>query len=157
MPKILIVGTEEYEFPLQGENSDYGEQITDWATAVTDALTSVQQPNDILRTLAPINNNVSIPTNIPGFSFDTVEVRSINSEFIITRTTDSPANNFVESGFIEGNYDGASWKIAIRSVSNAGVFFDITPSGQITYTSTNIVGSNYVGQILFRAKVFNED
>lgn len=157
MPKILIVGSEEYEFPLQGENSDYGEQITDWATAVTDALTTVQQPNDILRTLAPINNNVSIPTNIPGFSFDTVEVRSINSEYLITRTTDSPAVNLVESGFIEGNYDGNDWFIAVRSVGNAGVSFNITPSGQVTYTSTNLVGSSYIGSILFRAKVFNED
>jgi hypothetical protein len=157
MPKILIVGNEIFEFPLNGENGDWGESVTDWATAVSDALSTVQQPNDISRTSAQILNNVTTPTAVAGFLFDSSEVVSINSEFVITRTTDSPAQVLVQSGFIEGNYDGSTWSITIRSVKDAGVQFDITNSGQITYVSSNLVGSNYNGSIFFRAKVFNED
>ena len=157
MPKILIVGNEEFEFPLENENAGWGESVTDWATSVSDALLTVQQPNDITRSTAAILNNIAAPTAIPGFLFDTSEVISINSEYIITRTTVSPANNLVESGTIQGNYNGTDWSITVDSINNAGVTFDITSGGQVTYTSTNITGSSYAGQIIFRAKVFNED
>jgi hypothetical protein len=156
MSKTLIIGTEEFQFPLQGENPDYGEQITDWATAVTEALATVQQPNDVLTTAANIANNITVPTNIPGFSFDTAEVQSINCEYIIRRTTTSPAQVIQESGFIEGNFDGSDWAIAIRSTGDAQTSLSITPSGQVQYVSSDLVGANYQGQITFKAKVFNE-
>jgi hypothetical protein len=156
MPKILVVGTESFDFPEEGENSGYGESVTDWAVAVTDALTTVQQPNDIVRTSASILNNISSPTAVAGFLFDSSEVVSINAEFVITRTTDSPAQTLVQSGFIEGNYNGTTWVATIRSIRDAGVLLDITNSGQITYTSSNVSGTNYSGTILFKAKVFNE-
>lgn len=156
MPKILTVGNEEFDFPLENENGNYGESVTDWAEAVSIALETVQQPNDITTTTATILNNISSPTSVTGFSFDTSEVVSINSEFIVTRTTDVPAVNLVESGFIQGNFDGANWSISIESVGDAGIDFDITAGGQITYISTNLTGSNYTGTIRFKAKVFND-
>lgn len=158
MPKILIIGNEEFEFPLENENGNYGSSVTDWAESVTDALTTVQQPNDVLRTQAPISNNVAVFTNIPGFSFDTSEVMSVNSEFIIKRTTATPATNLVESGFIQGNFDGTDWKISIETTgANSGVEFEITPAGQVRYKSSNIVGAGYEGTVTFRARVFNQD
>jgi hypothetical protein len=159
MPKILIVGTEEFEFPLVGENADYGEQVTDWASAVTDALTTVQQPNDILTTSAAINNNQTTYVNIPGFSFDTSEVIAIEAQATVTRSTSSPAFTVVEDFHIEGNYNGTEWTISVttNSKEDSGVDFDITSSGQIQYASSNIVGSGYIGQVLFKAKVFNQD
>jgi hypothetical protein len=156
MSKVLIIGSEEFEFPNQGDNPDWGEQVTDWATAVTDALQNVQQPNDVLTTAANIANNISSPANIPGFSFDTAEVQSINAEYIIRRTTTTPAQVLQESGFVEGNFDGTNWAIAIRSTGDAQVALSITPAGQIQYTSSDLVGANYQGQITFKAKVFNE-
>jgi hypothetical protein len=156
MPKILIVGDEEFEFPQQGENADYGEQITDWATAVSDALSTVQQPNDVLTTTASINNNQSAFTNIPGFSFNTAEVISINAEYIVNRSTSSPAAKFTESGKIEGNFDGSAWTISHSADGEAGIEFDITNSGQIQYKTDDKTGSGYLGSIIFKAKVFNQ-
>jgi uncharacterized protein YjbI with pentapeptide repeats len=157
MSKTLIIGSEEFDFPLQGENPDWGEQVTDWAEAVSDSLKSVQQPNDLLRSIATINNNVTTFTNISGFNFDTAEVRTINAEYIIKRTAVSPAANLVESGFIQGNFDGTNWNMVRRQVGDAGIEFDITPAGQVQYTTTNLTGSSYAGSIIFRAKVFNEN
>jgi hypothetical protein len=156
MPKTLRVGTDEFDIPLQGESPDYGEQLSDYFEAVAGALTQVQQPNDILRTTAAISNNQTTFTSITGFQFDTTEVRSINSDFLIKRTTVSPANNLVESGTVRGNFNGSSWSITIESEGNAGVEFNITDAGQLQYKSTSLVGSSYEGLILFRAKVFNE-
>jgi hypothetical protein len=157
MPKELTIGNETFEFPLSGENAGWGENVTDWATAVTSALSTVQQPNDITRTTAQILNNRSTDTSVTAFLFDSSEVVSVNGEYVVTRTTTSPAQTFVQSGFIQGNYDGTNWNIIHKSVGDAGVTLDITSSGQVTYTSTNITGSAYTGVILFRAKVFNED
>lgn len=156
MSKTLIIGNEEFEFPVVGTNPQWGEEVTDWAEAVTDALTNVIQPNDILVQSATIANNRTTPASIPGFSFDTSEVVAINAEYIVKRTTDSPATNLVESGYITGNFDGNSWSISQRSNGFSGVEFDITTGGQITYTSSDISGTNYVGQISFKARVFNQ-
>jgi hypothetical protein len=154
MSKTLIVGNEEFSFPEEGTNASWGEQVTDWASAVTDALTTVVQPNDITTTTAVINNNQSSAANVTGFSFDTSEVISINGEYIIKRTTDS--STLVESGTIRGNFDGTNWSVTQTAQGNAGVTFDITSGGQVQYTSTDVAGSNYSGVILFKAKVFND-
>lgn len=155
MPKKLIVGSEEFEFPLSGQSPGYASEITDWAEAVTDALTSVQKPNDILTTTATINNNISTPTNIPGFSFSTAEVIAIDCRYFIKRITTSPAATVTETGYIEGYFDGTSWGISIRSTGDAGVDLSITPAGQIQYVSSNLTGATHVGQIIFEAKVVN--
>ena len=157
MPKILTIGTEEFEFPLVGENPDYGEQVTDWAIAVTDELTTVQQPNDILSTTASIHNNQTIFVNIPGFTFDTSEVIAINAEYIVNRSTVSPAVVLTESGVIQGNYDGNQWTISRSHDGDADIEFDITGSGQIQYKTGNMSGSVAIGSIIFKAKVFNQD
>lgn len=156
MPKTVIVGTETFEIPLENENPGYGEELSDFFVAVADALSSVQQPNDILVTAANIANNVSSPSNIPGFSFNTAEVQSVNCEYLIKRTTDVPAQVLIESGFVEGNFDGTQWAISIRATGDSGILLTITPAGQIQYTSSNLSGSNYAGQITFKARVFNE-
>lgn len=156
MSKTVIVGTEEFQIPEVGENPGYGEQLSDFFVAVADALSSVQKPNDIIQTSANIANNVSVATNIPGYSFDTSEVRAISSQFLITRSTDTPAVTITESGYIEGNFDGTNWNISIRSNGNSGVDLSITPAGQIQYTSTDLAGAGYVGSIIFEAKVFNQ-
>lgn len=155
MPKKLIIGSEEFEFPVQGENPDYGEEVTSWAEAVTDALTSVVGPNDILETTAAIANNITTFTSIPGFNFSTSEVRAINAEYIVERTTSSPSAKLVESGYIEGYYDGTSWGISIRSTGDAGIELNITSSGQIQYKSSNLVGTGYVGTIKFLASTID--
>lgn len=157
MPKILVVGNEEYEFPIEGDLPGYGQNVTDWATAVTDALQTVQAPGDILPTTAAINNNVSSPAAINGFAFDTAEVLSFDAKYYVQRTTDTPAANLVESGSISGNYDGSNWNIIIGPrIKTAGISFDITSGGVVTYTSTNMTGSNYSGEIRFQAKVIND-
>jgi hypothetical protein len=155
MPKILIVGNEEFEFPISGQSPGYASEITDWAEAVTDALTNVQKPNDILTTTATLGNNVTAPQNIPGFSFSTAEVIAIDCRYFVKRITTSPNVTVTEVGYIEGYYDGTNWGISIRSTGDSGIELSITPAGQIQYTSSNLAGATHVGQIIFEAKVVN--
>lgn len=156
MAKIVTIGTETFEIPQVGANPDYGSELTDFFVAIADSLANVQGRNDILRTSANIANNVSVPTNIPAFSFDTSEVVSITAQYIVRRTTTTPASVLQESGVIEGNYDGSQWKIVRSFIGDAEITLDITPSGQIQYTSSNLTNAGYSGEIIFSAKVFNE-
>jgi hypothetical protein len=155
MSKTLIVGSDSFEFPEVGENPDWGSEVTDWAEAVTEALSTVQKPNDITLTNAVINNGVVTPTNINGFFFSTAEVKAIDSRYLISRSTVSPAVVITEVGYIEGYFDGTSWGISIRTVGDSSVSLSITPSGQIQYTSSTLAGTGYVGSIAFEAKVIN--
>lgn len=153
--KVLTVGTEDFEIPDQGDNPDYGESISDWMSAVSDALGTVQAPNDVLVSTASILNNQTSFADISGFIFDSSEVISINAEFIVQRSTVSPANVLVEDGVIRGNFNGSSWIYSVVSQGNAGVDFNITDAGQLQYKSTDITGTSYSGTITFRGRVFN--
>ena len=156
MSKTVIIGSQEFELPVQGDNPDFATQLTDFFVAVADALASVQGANDILLSTATISNNVIVPTSIPGFSFSTASVRAIESTYLVERFTSSPVQKFVESGTIIGNYDGSSWTIASNFVGDAGITFSISASGQMQYTSSNITGSGYVSTIKFSAKTISE-
>jgi hypothetical protein len=151
MPKILTVGTDEFEFPLEGENAGYGSEITDWAEAVTESLSAVFRPGDITSRTAQIQNNITVPTSIQGFIFSSTIVSSFEAKYFIER----PSSSKRESGYIEGYHDGSDWIITIRVVgsADAGVSLNINSSGQITYTSTPLDG---VGTIKFEAKVINK-
>lgn len=154
MPKNLTIGNEEFEFPLSGENAGYGSEITDWAQAVTEALSTVQKPNDILTTSATIDNVVGT-FNIPGFSFSTAEVISIDCKYFVKRITTAVTS--VEVGKISGYFDGSNWGISIQTVGDANIQFGITPSGQVQYTIVSpLPGANHTGVIVFEAKVIND-
>jgi hypothetical protein len=157
MPKLLTVGSEEFEFPLEGQNAGYGSEVTDWAEAVTDALTTVQKPNDILTTTAVINN-IAGTFSIPGFNFSVAEVISIDCRYFVKRVTTSPDDNFSEVGYIEGYYDGSEWGISIRTTGDAKILLSITSSGQFQYTLTpsDVLAGSHTGSITFEAKVINK-
>lgn len=162
MPKILTVGNEEFEFPLTGENAGYGSEVTDWAEAVTDALSTVQKPNDI-PTTAPISLTqlaINTPTNIPGFVFSTAEVMAIDAKYVFTKSYTESSINKVETevGFIEGFFDLTNWGISIETTGDAGVLLSITPAGQMQYTLTKdfpVGSTNRQLSIAFEAKVIN--
>ena len=157
MPKILTIGTEEFEFPLSGQNAGYGSEITDWAESVTDALSTVQKPNDILTTKSIINNTAGT-FNIVGFSFSTAEVISIDCKYLVTRTVTGGTKPgvYVEVGYIEGYYTPTTgWGISIRTTGDAKVLLSINPSGQFQYQVTEIFDGTHDGSIVFEAKVIN--
>jgi hypothetical protein len=172
MPKLLTIGNEEFEFPLDGENPGYGSEVTDWAEAVTVALETVQKPNDI-PTTSEISLNADIPVTIPattspipGFSFSTAEVIAIEAKYLFKRTytiinpiTSLPENIVsMEVGFIEGYFDGNNWGISVRTTGDAGVLITINPSGQMLYQSTlafPVGATNKNLSIVYEAKVIN--
>jgi hypothetical protein len=158
MPVSLTVNNSVFQYPTPGDEPGWGASATSWAVEVTEVLSSLLGPNDILETAFNINNNVVSPTNITGLIFNTASVRGATIEYSIYRiSTLNPSGN-AESGIITLIYDdsaapGSRWQMAIGGITgNAGVIFSITDGGQVQYTSTDIDAVGYTGIIKFSAK-----
>lgn len=155
MPKNLQIGSTVFEYPEQGDKAGWGEEATSWAEAVTDALQTVQGPNDILTTSATLLNNQTTPANIPGLNFDVSEVQAIDIKYLIIRTFDAGATTITEAGRILGSYNGSEFTISVETDGNdSGFDITVLNSGQFQYTTSDL--ANHVSSLIrFEAKTID--
>jgi hypothetical protein len=141
MPKKLQVGDEIFD-------SNFGEDATAWAEAVSDTLTEVRGPGDI-----PVSEVqlLGLSGNIAGLSFDTSFVQRILVEGIITRdVTDEPRK--VESFKVEGAYNGSEFNItADYAGDDTQVTIDVV-GGQFTFETPENDSLTTTLTIKFKAK-----
>ena len=147
-----------YNYPSSGEDPGWGGPATDWAEAVTQTLTLIIGPNDILQTSFSINNNQIISELVRGLYFNPTQVRAANISYSVYRET--ALTTVVETGELLITYDTAApinekWKITQRTNGEAGVLFTISDAGQFSYTSSNIAGTNYSGIMRFTARTLS--
>lgn len=154
MARTVTIGQDTYEIPDNLENAGWGQEFSDWAVGISDVVNDFFGPNDLTLTPASINNNQT-NTDVSKFLFDVSSVRSFEAPYAIKRSTDD--STLFESGIAYGLYDGSAWTLTIGDVrGDAQVTFDITAQGQITYSSSDLAGLNYTGQIKFRAKTIDQ-
>lgn len=157
MPVLLTILGNTYEYPIPGEDPNWSNDATDWASAVTDALTTLLGSGDILNSSFAIANNTSSATDINGLIFAPGTVRAANITYSIYRESDSTTSGYSETGTIYVTYDNnaaalSKWVLGKTSVGTSGVNFSILDSGQVQYTSTDIGAAGYSGVIKFSAK-----
>lgn len=149
MAITITLNNTPIEYPEPGDQAPWGSGATDFAVEVGRILNSLSGPSDILETSAIIDNNVTSALPIGGFFFDPVAVRSFSVQVSLYRVYGS--SEVSEQLTFNGLNLGASgWKLQIDGMGNAGVTLDITNLGQVTYTSSNLVGAGYQGTIRFR-------
>jgi hypothetical protein len=135
MTKRLQVNNQEFDYPEQGD-INWGEDATEWAVAVTDALSDIVGPQDILLREAPLTVNQVSQANINGLVFDTSAVQQVIVDAIVLR--DTTVGLFAEYIIIEGVFDGANFQISQRSTgADCGAVIDALSSGQFVYTSNS--------------------
>ena len=154
MSTTVQIGNKTYVIPDPGEKIGYAEEVTDYLVAIADALASVQGPNDILQSSASLANNQTTPAIISGLQFDASDVLSIEVSFIVSREYDLGASVVAESGNIIGSYDGSEFKISVDSDGDTGVNFDVTNTGQLTYTSSDLT-DHVTSSITFKANTID--
>lgn len=155
MAKNLQIGSTIYEYPEPGEGAGWSEGATSWAEGVTDALASVQGPNDILLTTATLVNNQATPDNVIGLDFDTGQVQAINIEFLLIRSYTDATPTETESGSIIGNYSGSDFFISADSLGDVGVDFSVTSVGQVQYVSEDRANTDNL-TIKFKARTIDQ-
>jgi len=95
------------------------------------------------------------PIDITFLSFDSANFKGAIFDFDIARRTDTGANQRNESGTgrVTFDPDAATWGIVIESekdesgFADAEVTFNITAAGQVQYTTTDLTGANYSGDL----------
>lgn len=154
MATTVIVGQDSYEIPNASENAGWGQELHDWAVGVSDVINDLQGANDITLTTAAIANNQTSFQDIQGLLFDTGSVKTFSAPYFVVRSVDGTTE--VEAGTIHGAYDGSDWTLIVNDVQGgAGVAFTITAAGQVQYKSDDLSGTNYSGQIKFKAKTLD--
>lgn len=111
-------------------------------------------PSSIIvsQTSFTIANNQSSAANITGLLFSPTLFRSVKIEYALYRQTDTAGSARAQMGQLRFVYNtqAASWFVSDDFAGqDAGVTFSITSSGQIQYTSTNISGTNYSGNLKY--------
>ncbi len=85
---------------------------------------------------------------ITGLVFDKATVKAAIIPFDVHRETDS--SNVQEVGVLMATHDSKDdvWRITelITGLDNAGVTFNITSTGQVRVSTTNLAGANYAAQ-----------
>ena len=149
----LTVGGTTFKYPVEGEDPGrYGEEASGWAQAVTDSISLINGPGDILQTNFNIDNNqISGFADITGFLFNSGVVKGITSSYRIERTNGTAY--LVEKGTIEISYNPETnvWSLTREYIGDGGIIIDITAGGQIQYKVTTQVlsPSQTVGFIRF--------
>lgn len=139
-----------YLIPSNLEEPNWGEGLTSYLKALADAVNSVSGPSDLIESIFTIDNNISSPTDITGFFFDSTTVRSFAVRGNITRQHGAATFKY-EEFVLAGLYQDASgWVLQQDGMQDAGVEFTITPAGQIQYISTNLAGTPYAGTLKYR-------
>lgn len=98
----------------------------------------------------PIHNNVNVFTPINGM-FLSPSHQSMQLFYFVKRTV--LGNELSESGIINvvRNDTNNVSDISVSGIAgDAEITFDVTPGGQVRYKSSNMVGSNYSGQIYWK-------
>jgi hypothetical protein len=99
-----------------------------------------------------IVNNQASATNITDLIFDGTVNRTFTLQYSIYRQTDTASSAVAQVGQLRGVYNtqaGVWFMSDDYSGQNAGVTFSIQPSGQIQYTSIEILGANYIGTLKY--------
>ena len=108
-----------------------------------------------------IANNVS-NTALTGMTWDGVSVRSVELEFSTYRKTDTPTE-VASHGRLKLLYKPVAntWDLIEpgEDGDDCGITFSIlqtATSVQLRYTSTNLAGANYVGEIRIKKAIFKD-
>lgn len=95
-----------------------------------------------------INNNQAGSIDLADLDFDETYTKNVLLYYTIHRRTDSEVKK--ESGFLVMNWDpdASDWDAEFQTITgSSGVEFFSTAAGQAQYTSDNMAGANYTGEM----------
>lgn len=106
----------------------------------------------------PIENNKGVATKINGFVFNKDQVRQVFVEYFIQRVTSS--SELIESGRLRIVYKPKSLSWHLQPEPNpgpdlSGIVFSINASGEILYTSTNMLGNPVTSKVSIRSRTMS--
>ncbi len=110
----------------------------------------------MVETTFTIANNQGAAADVTGLVYSSASTHGAYINYILRRRTDSAEK--VATGKLTVRYfkDAATWDIHNEAESSLdlGVTFSITAAGQVQYTSDNLAGASYFGQLRWYSQSF---
>lgn len=159
MSKEVQIGNNIYQIPIYGENR-WGENTTALLEAMSEALSNLVGPQDILTREANLSNNVSVPSPVNGLKFDTSIVEGSIVQGVIVRIfTDISMTPPTQDKFrIEScSYEGAMEYDVTYVGSDAKVKLIAQDNGQFLYTSENVSNTESIFIKFYGSAIVNEE
>lgn len=141
-----------YRYPVSNDEQ-WGTDATDWAIAVTDALSAVSVDGDLAppsSAQASILNNQAVAANVTDLVFDSTIVRGAIVHYYIFRK--HGITEIMEVGTLTVRFVNSAWTFSQEwQGDDTGVVLSITSGGQIQYVSDDRAGTPYTGVMKYRA------
>lgn len=157
----INIGSTVIEFPESGQDPNWAPALVEFAQATAEVLSSVSGPFDVPTQYLNIDAyNPGVNIDLPNFSFPTSDVRGASLILTIKRstTTESVSEwSNLDIVYNEGNLPGQKWEISRDFTGDASISFNITDSGQVTFTTETLSGLNHTGVISYAAKSLLQD
>lgn len=150
---LVTLNNKSFQIPEPGQEPGWGEDVTAYLVELSQVLNFLLSPGDIVNSTAIINNNQTVPADVSGLVFLNSETRSARVTYQVKRSV--VGNILIQAGtlYLDWNPQTSSWILTQDYTSgNAGIIFSVTPAGQVQYTTDDLVGTGYVGDIVFSAK-----
>lgn len=129
MAELKVKG-QSYNYPDPGTEPGWGEDATEWASAVSDALGELVGGEDKLRGETVLSAAIT-PTNTLNLKFTSTLTRQAKVVYTIVR------GSLQESGELTIEQRTGSWNILRESFGDdVGAIFTITGTGQVQHTLT---------------------
>ena len=149
------------EFPESAQEPNWAPAMVEFALAVEAALNQVTGPFDVPPQILDIDaQNPGVNVDMPNFAFPVAEVRAVHAIYSCFRTTTTTTVS--ETGTMQFVYNpdgpiGNKWEITRDFTGDAGITFNVTDIGQVTFTTSTLGGSNHVGRLTYQAKALLSD
>lgn len=143
MAKLIVRG-QEFNYPDPGREPGWGEDATEWANAVTEAIGILISGGDIPKAQATLTTNTIVPDAVNNLAFVSAQTRQADVMYVIKR------GSLQENGRLTLSFETSSWLITREfSGDDVGVVFTVSPTGQVLYTLNNTPALN--ATMYFRA------
>lgn len=155
MPIITIQGT-VIEFPNTASAPSWSEAVIQFAQAVELALQQTAGAFDVPpQTLNIDAQNPGTNISIAELAFPVSEVRKITISYAVVRQTS--LSNVSQEGTIEAVYNinnpvNNKFERRHNYSGDASITFDISDTGQVSFSTAALSGTGHTGTIIFSAK-----
>lgn len=131
-----------------------------WWNIIRTALLALFGDESATETAFTVVNNQAGAADVTACLVSSASSRGAVVKYDIRRKSDTALSEVRAVGTLVLGYrlQSSAWEILGQDEygDTHGVTFTVTAAGQVQYTSTNLAGANYVGELRFKVESFND-
>lgn len=133
--------------------SEGNDKISAHLKGIDSALATLGGSGEVIGTSSILQNQITA-TDLTGLLFNGTSFRSIEGVLSVYRATSTVEKT--ETVYFQATYNtlAGTWVLSIEGTGNSGCIYNITNSGQMTYTSDTLSGVSYTSLVRYKYRTF---